>query len=72
MFWDSLLFFVGIWLVTTLLVYRRQRTAITQINDAAAQSMGPRGAVFVCALMGLLISMGTMVLGTFVWHQFLA
>lgn len=68
----SLLVFLGVWGAATLLVYRRQREAIGRINDAAQHSMGQRGAVFVCALLGLLISMGTMVVATFIWHRFLA
>jgi hypothetical protein len=31
-----------------------------------------RSVLFSCALMGLLLAMGTTVIGTFVWHQFLA
>lgn len=68
----SVAVFLGIWLVSTLIVYHRQRQELGRIHEASESPMGPRGAVFVCALLGLLISMGTMVLGTFIWHQFLA
>jgi hypothetical protein len=68
----SVLVFLAIWLVATAVVYHRQRQALARIHDASTSPMGQKGALFVCALMGLLISMGTMVLGTFVWHQFMA
>jgi hypothetical protein len=69
---SSVLIFLGVWALATLLVYHRQCSALARIRDAAPYQMGQQGRVFVCAFLGLLISMGTMVVGTFAWHRFMA
>lgn len=68
----AMMAFAALWAVFGLLVFRAQRRALEDMRASELIPFTARSVLFSCALMGLLLAMGTMVLGTFVWHQFLA
>jgi hypothetical protein len=64
--------FAALWAGFSLLVFRAQRRALEGMRASELIPFTARSVLFSCALMGLLLAMGTTVIGTFVWHQFLA